>query len=55
MQEGAEVGLKTSTAFVPPELAALVFKPKESIEELREKLPELERQKAQAAKARWSI
>jgi hypothetical protein len=31
---GELVGVKTSTAFVPPELAAVLFKPKENIDEI---------------------
>lgn len=34
MKIGKKIGLKTSTAFVPPELAATLFRPTESLEEL---------------------
>jgi serine/threonine protein kinase len=35
---GEEIGLKTSTAFVPPELAALLFRSKESLADLEKEL-----------------
>ncbi len=47
---GEQVGVKTSTAFVPPELAAILFKPtKESIDEIKSQLAEKTRQYDQAA------
>jgi serine/threonine protein kinase len=42
---GEVIGLKTSTAFVPPELAALLFRPKESLGELEMELKQNERER----------
>ncbi len=43
------MGVKTSTAFVPPELAAIIFKPAVSLEQLQAQLQALLAQKKQAS------
>ncbi len=42
------MGVKTSTAFVPPELAAIIFKPKENIDEIKSQLDTKQREKDDA-------
>jgi hypothetical protein len=49
LQVGEQVGVKTSTAFVPPELAAIIFKPTASLENLQVQLQALLAQKKQAS------
>ncbi len=48
-QVGEQVGVKTSTAFVPPELAAIIFAPTASLENLQAQLQALFTQKKQAS------
>jgi hypothetical protein len=43
---GEEIGLKTSTAFVPPELAAILFRPTETLDDLVAEVTQLEEEQA---------